>query len=217
MKKRNSKLKPIWRYLRELSIVIIGVAITLLVSNIIVSIKEHKDLNKQLDAIYAELDDNQERVEQLIADCNAHDRLKELLIQTLDKSFQVNRDTMDLYVRHIGKVSPFTYKKGAYEMFLNSGAMKSLQDRELLMDITECYLILETTKEARTKYIDIKMQEIMKLYSIISDTELVTGVLDVRDTRYRSIFNFYVSISGLAYYPEQANIAIDKVLARRRD
>lgn len=102
-------------------------------------------------------------------------------------------------------------------MFLNSGAMKSLQDRELLMDITECYLILETTKEARTKYIDIKMQEIMKLYSIISDTELVIGVLDVRDTRYRSIFNFYISISGLAYYPEQANIAIDKVLARRRD
>lgn len=139
MNKRNYKIKPIQRYLRELSIVIIGVATTLFASNIIVDIKEQKDLDTQINAIYAELNDNQELVSRLIADYNAHNRLKELFLQTLDKSVKIDKDTMNLYIRNIGKVTPFTYKMGAYEMFLNSGAMKLMKDRELLMDITECY------------------------------------------------------------------------------
>lgn len=214
MSKRNCKIKPVWRYLRELSIVIIGVAVTLFASNIIVNIKEQKDLDTQINAIYAELIDNQELVDKLIADYNAHNRLKELLTQTLDKSVTINKDTMDFYIRNVGKMTPFTYKKGAYEMFLNSGTMKLMKDRGLLMDITECYLILETTKEAHTKHIEMKTQEVMKLFAHDTDF-IVKGITDVHDPRFRSIFNFYLSVSGLGYYPAQSRIAINKVLSTR--
>lgn len=54
----------------------------------------------------------------------------------------------------------------------------------------------------------------MKLFA--NDTELLLGrIIDIENPRFRYIFNFYLSVSGLGFYPNQSRIAINKVLLKR--
>jgi len=62
------KLKQlkIGNYFRELSVVIIGVAVTLYASNAITNAKAQKDLHIQLNAVYAELEYDLQIINSLI-------------------------------------------------------------------------------------------------------------------------------------------------------
>ncbi len=112
----------------------------------------------QVGAIYTELEDNSNKLDNLIDYYQKHAHFSKLLQQNLcDPQRQLN-DSIRKYQNIIGKIVPFTFKKGAYEMFLQSGAMKLLKDRNLLLNITESYALLEIAKEQHNRYNDTKMQ-----------------------------------------------------------
>lgn len=207
------RFSKILKYFRELSIVIIGVAVTLLAGNLINSLNEDKNLQLQLNAIQLELTGNRERVEDLVNFYAEHDKLKQLLTLAITEGVEVDKDTMSLYVRNIGKIPPFTFKKGAYEMFLNSGVMKQMKDHELLIDITDSYAMLEIVKDSHNRYVEMKLQEIMKLYA--GNTKYITGDIDIKHSIFQSIVNFYISLSEQGYYAKQADLLIGKVVAEQ--
>lgn len=210
MKKRNHR--KISSYLRELSVVVIGVAITLYASNFVTSLREKKDLNQQLKAIYIELEDNIKKIDELIAHYEKASCLRIALLEFVENPQPQNRDSVHKYTYVVGRVETFTYKKGAYEMLLNSGAMKLL-DRTQLLDITESYDMLEILKESHDRYADLQTKQVEKLYDL--DTKQIIVNYDITEPQFLGIRNFFISVSGKEYYPKETKKQIEKVLSNK--
>lgn len=209
--KRFKKLRP-WNYLRELSIVIIGVAITLYAGNRISSANEKKDMRLQVSAIYTELEDNKNKLDNLIDYYQKHAHLSELLQKNLHDPQQPLNDSIRKYQNIIGRIVPFTFKKGAYEMFLQSGTMKLLKDRDLLLNITESYALLEIAKEQHDRYNDTKIQLFIPVYE--ADARMFLNT-DIQNPAEQGLLNFHTFHSGNLFYVEEAKTQIEKTLARR--
>jgi hypothetical protein len=202
-------IKKTVKYFRELSIVIIGVAITLYVGNLVGTMKEQRNLNLQLTAIAAELEFNLARVDDIIDFYERHNHLQQSIIENIDNPQQVN-DSINKPNSGIGSISSFIYKKGAYELFINSGAIHLLADRSLLWNITESYVWLELTKESAQQYFDAKMQAFFNLYNV--NTKMLMGEVDVTAPQWRSMVNFHVVVSGFERSPKEAKEQIEKTL-----
>lgn len=197
------------KYLRELSIVIIGVAVTLAASSIVNDFKEKRDLKQQLNIIHAELESNVERLDGLIDFYGRHGKLSNFLIESIENPQTGTIDSINKYSSIIGEIYPFTYKRGAYDMFLNSGAAKLLTDRNLLLDITESYTMLEIIKGDYDKYVEMKIIEIQKFNDL--GRKNIYNVIDITSPEYSNMFNFYTSIRK-GEYPVETREHIEKVL-----
>lgn len=208
-----SKKKPrkrIGSYIRELSIVIIGVAATLYAGTLINNVKEKNDLNNQLGIIHTELESNIKSLDGLIGFYNRHEQLRKFLKESIKNPQVGTNDSILKYGYTVGELYPFIYKKNAYEMFINSGAMKLMTDRNLLLDITECYTMLEIIKDDFDKYETFKMNELQKLNDLRGASSYDKSILD---PEYRNLFNFYINMQK-GDYPIDAKEHIKKILSR---
>lgn len=181
-------------YLRELSVVIIGVAVTFYVSGIIESSREQKDIKAQLSTIYDELSYNLTQLEALNKYYDNHEKVKRQLRAFIETPEKANNDSINEAARLIGKTHTFVYKKGAYGLFEDSGAIKSFKDRKLLLKISDTYTLLERCKENYLEYSNLKLNEIQKLYNM--STELLmqdSSWLNIPEAR--GILNFYLMVS----------------------
>lgn len=200
-------------YFRELSVVIIGVAVTFFISDIISTAKEERDLKLQLDAIYTELEDNLESVSKLTELYDNHIRLGGLLRQTITEPEQVNKDTLRKYVSSADYMDLFSYHKAAYEMFVNNGGMKLLSDKKLLLEIAGIYAMLEATERENSLYNALKIHEIQQLYKL--DSKRFVSRISITDPEYNGLFNFYVGV-GTGFKSKEAKERIENLLERRR-
>jgi Txe/YoeB family toxin of Txe-Axe toxin-antitoxin module len=208
------KLKQlrIGNYFRELSVVIIGVAVTLYASNAITNVKERKDMHIQLNAVYAELEVNLQIINRLIVHYDDIAQLRKYMQADYNNPEQLDSDSLRKYSRIAGQARRFVYKKGAYEMLLYSGAAKHFQDKTLLSDITECYTMMEMSKESINLHMSLKMDLIKKLYDY--DTKMIMEDIDWKHPMYRSLYNFYLVSSGGDNYLRASKELIEKVLAK---
>lgn len=206
---RIKKLK-IGNYLRELSIVVLGVAVTLFASGKINERAAQNDLKLQLRAVYAELESNMEELDRTIHNFTETRALSRYLLQNAETGW--SNDTIAKYSGIISNISNFAYKKSAYEMVVNSGAMRLIGNGRHLLDITEAYSLLEITKEVGEFYNGAKSQELMKLY----DYELTAIFnLDVHNPIYHRLFNFLAGTSGMEEPAKEADRLIRKILSEK--
>ena len=207
---KKKKSRKIGSYIRELSIVIIGVAVTLYASSIINSNKEKKDLHQQLDIICTELESNIKSLDGLIGFYDRHERLRSYLVESINNPKEGTNDSIRKYGYIIGELYLFVYKRDAYDMLLNSGAIKLMTDRYLLLDITECYSMLEIAKNDFDTYASLKLNEFQKLNDLKETTSYNKGILD---PEYRNLFNFYINMQK-GYYPVEVKEHIQNVLSK---
>lgn len=209
MGKKKPKRK-VASYIRELSIVIIGVAVTLYGGNIINRVKEKKDLKQQLSLIYTELESNVKALDGLIDFYNRHERLRKYLVESIDNPHVGTTDSIRKYEYIKGEMYPLAFKKDAYEMFSNSGGMKLMTNRSLLLDITEAYTRLEVVKTDFEKYENMRTHEFQKLNDLRETSAYGKSILDAE---YRNLFNFYVNMQK-GDYPIDVKEHIKKVLPK---
>lgn len=205
---KKKKSRRISSYIRELSIVIIGVAVTLYASTLINNTKEKKDLEQQLSLIYTELESNVKSLEGLVDYYYRHERLRKYLIESIDNPQVGTNDSIRKYEYTAGEMFVFVYKKGAYEMFLNSGAIKLMTNRNLLLDITECYTMLEIIKNDFDKYAEMKTIEFQKLNNLSKTTHNKS----ILNPEYHSLLNFYINMQK-GDYPIEVKDHLKKVLS----
>jgi hypothetical protein len=146
MNEKTSSTKNIIKYLREISVVVIGVAITLSASYWITHKNEKRDLKLYLSAVQLEIYGNKGMIE---------DRLEILqnslnyaaYLRSHDKK-SLNKDSIKSYYpeREYYNFSSFAYKKDAFEMFKISGSMRLIKDKYLLADLWNIYSDLEELK-----------------------------------------------------------------------
>ena len=158
MKKITISLSKFGKYLREISVVVIGVAITLLASYWITSRNEKRDMKLYLDAIKMELE---ESIKNLDSTMDFLQKQVEYAnyIKLHDKT-SFNLDTVIAnYGNNIWRVGQPSCNTYAFDMFKLSGSMRLMSDKDLLLSIWKCYSRLQKLDEMFTEGFRWKLEE----------------------------------------------------------
>ena len=162
MKQKETPTKTIGKYFRDFSIVVAGIAVTLYVNYQVTHQSEKRDLKLYLNAIKLELAGNiyylgEERERLLSKEFEYADYLKS------HAKNELHQDTIRYYAKD-GYVHAevIAFKAAAFEMFKSSGAMRLMQDKELMQKIWEAYFLMHRHEITLDKLEQMKMEEIRK-------------------------------------------------------
>jgi len=165
--KTKKIFKKTVKYFRELSIVVIGVAITVSIGLWINKKNNEKDLKQYLTALIMELKLNAEMFDEYAKSLQKLSRYADY-IQSHD-SKSLNQDTLNYYyssgrdgigIRYIHL--PNVLKTNVFEMFKSSGIMRQMNDKEILESIWDAYAGIIDTKLFLDLCYQIKREETMK-------------------------------------------------------
>jgi hypothetical protein len=151
--KQNFSVKPIVKYLREVSVVVIGVAITVGIGLWINNNNIRKDQKQYLDAILLELKENAEKFDDYAKDLRKSVGYSNYLHSLHRDIKSISKDSIDYYAFDNedglgwGSWNPvILYTEDAFEMFKSSGAMRQVDDKELLLSIWKVYNLMRSTQ-----------------------------------------------------------------------
>ncbi len=189
------KTKDIFRssakYLRELSIVVVGIAITFGVSNWISSRNQQKDLQRYLEMVKMELQDNLVITQQQFEFYDQTGKLAKYLYFT-GKQDNLQADSLDKYVDIMRDLKYMTYKTSAFEMLKSSGAMRLIKDKELLKSIWDCYSQLEYAKTVGDRELEIKNKEGR---NAVMENGL-SDIFKLWKPEYKRLFHYYATYTA---------------------
>jgi len=182
--KQKLSISKIGKYLREISVVVIGVAITLSVSYRISQSGEKRDFNLYLKALKLEFAGNihyinKERERLLTKEFDYAHYLKS------HEKNQLHQDTIRYYAKESYlNMEVIAFKKAAFEMFKSSGAMRLMQNKELIQEIWEAYFLMQRHEITLDKSMQMKSDYINKW-------------LDEREKTPDTVPLYYFYVSGI--------------------
>ena len=167
----KESIKKTGKYIREISVVVIGVAITLTVSYLINLKNEKRDMELHLRAIKMELQENAGDISALIKTLHPAKRYTNYLRSNEKKSLE--KDTLNSYFTLCYSTWwNFTFKTYAFEMYKNSGTMRLMNDKVLLKEIWNVYDGITILKEITDEHNRLKWTFIEKEISLVDmDTD----------------------------------------------
>jgi len=137
MKKSKNVFLKTGKYLREISVIVIGVAITLSVSQWINNRSQRQDIAIHLSAIKTELEENIALIKNIIG----HNLLPEVrytnYLISLRDGQSLNADSILSYISAWALVSQHSLQSIAFESLKNSRLMHLINDRELQLLLWE--------------------------------------------------------------------------------
>jgi len=163
MKKTKKQLKKITKYIRETSIVVIGVAITLSVSYWVTNRNEKRDTSLFLTAIKLELEENVRVLDITNQGVIQHAFKYSNYLMTHDKK-SLNADSIKSYMSIIGNMTSIMFKTNAFDMFKSSGNMRLVDNRELLLSIWDTYSFLSVVQRIFDSNSEMKTEEFKKYF-----------------------------------------------------
>ena len=168
-KKSIQTIKTIVQYLRDFSIVVAGIAVTLYVNDRITTRNEKRDLKLYLNAVKIELEENMNDIEQRIVILKRSVKYAEYL--RMNEKSSLNNDTVLSYQKNgWALISTIIFKTNAFEMLKASGTLRLVDDKELLLSIWNVYYTLDNVKDFLNKGFQIKLEELNR-YIQLSDKE----------------------------------------------
>ena len=173
MNKTKNSIGKIGKYLREVSIVVLGVAITLSVSVWISNKNEKKNMALCLSAIITELERNAAVFEENVLRLQKSIKYANYIRMNDEKS--INQDSINYYAHSSdgygwGVIeSPNIVIKDAFEMFKSFGTMRNMGNKEELVSIWEVYNRMENTQQFLDLCFQIKREESMKETQLQAD------------------------------------------------
>jgi hypothetical protein len=184
--KSKFSLKTAVRYFRDFSIVVAGIAVTLYVNYQVTNQGEKRDIKLYLNAIKLEIEENIKildvAIEGLQPSLKYSDYLKSHDKKSLDK------DTLISYQAAFYTISAYSFKTNAFEMFKNSGVMRLVDNKELLLSLWDVYDELTSVKETTEVFFPIKLEDIKKEISLLLDGQEIKGA---------PMYNYHVT--GMPY------------------
>ena len=163
MKKQvKTSMRTIVRYIRDFSIVVAGIAVTLYVNDRVTNQGEKRDVKRYLNAIIFEMEENikylDEKADNFQNSVNYANYLRS------HKKSKLVSDSINKYSDAIFSIITLSFKTTAFEMFKSSGTMRLIDNKELLLSIWETYSTLEKTKSGYDIVNQVKMDEINKTF-----------------------------------------------------
>ena len=161
MNNSKTSTNKIGKYLREISVVVIGVAITLSLSYWITNRKEERDMELYLKAIKLELEENIELLDTEAAYLEDWKNYAIYLASHDKKSLHPDSIRRGGYPG-LGTIKDIIFQTSAFEMFKVSGAMRLIADKELLQSLWKTYLNIERVKLEINTYYELKKEQLLK-------------------------------------------------------
>ena len=197
-------LKTVVRYIRDFSIVVAGIAVTLYVNDRVSGNSEKRDLKLYLNAVKMELEENirylEERKAQLPREFEYANYLK-----THEKD-NINWDIIASYARGGYADVDFVYfQMASFEMFKSSGTMRLMQNKETMLQIWKTYLKLHREEQALGTLTQIKIEEMKKW---MDEKEKNPGIIPLHNYYKNNLVQRQLEI-----YEETSQILKEVVLA----
>lgn len=163
-------------YLRELSIVIIGVLITLLITNGISSYNRQKEIKGILGFIKTELAENIEDLEWVQYRWEGEQQFFRLLLENTEDPTRIPADTLSKYSYAIGTLYSLSIKDESYELLKSSMLMQYVKEKDLLRKLSKTYGSLENLNQQLSSYTTQKMSIFLNpLFAKMSEKEIKNG------------------------------------------
>lgn len=173
--------------------VIIGIAFTFMASDWISSRNEKKDIQRHLDMVKMELENNLPIVQGLSIFYEQTKNLSNYLI-SIGKQENLQADSLKKYENVIRNVPIVSYQSGAYEMLKSSGTMRLIRDKQLLKSIIDSYSALEHAQKVGNGNMERKSN---KLFDVITENELDFELLPLmQKPENKPIFNYFSIYTG---------------------
>jgi hypothetical protein len=163
----KNTFKESGKTLRDVMVVVVGIAITFSLNNWMSNSKERKDMQLYLNAVKTELEDNLNSVENKIPLYQKAVKLSDYLRSHNQDDYQL--DSILNYQMILNGVYSFTYRTSAFEMFKMSGAMRLMKDKKLLSAIWDAYVGLEQLKAGNDFYMNQKTDLMVNYFIITRD------------------------------------------------
>ena len=185
MRKIKISIRPIVKYFRELSIVVLGVAITVGIGFWMNNNNLKKDQKQYLDTIKLELEENVKQFDYLTQWFQKSLNYAMYLHFTDKKS--LDKDTLYYYSQtdndgcgylFTGSMTAFI-STNAFEMYKSSGAMRQMKNKEKLQIIWEAYARIEMAQANIDKYFRIKEDEVMRYARLKEEGEIIDVPMQV--------------------------------------
>ena len=118
-------------YIRQTSIVVIGVLITFAGSELVTQNSEKKDIQATMSLIRDELKSNRENYESIVSEFREDERLSSLLVEYDLKHRTIPEDSLIQFRFLMGHIRSFYYSQNALDILKNSMLMQKISDKEL--------------------------------------------------------------------------------------
>ena len=148
-------------YVRQISIVVIGVLITFMGSDWVTRNSEKKDIRATMLLIKEELKSNREKYEDIVAEFQEDERLSALLAEHDLKIRIIPEDSLRQFALLMGYIRSFS-----------SMLMQKISDKELLLQLTEIYEVLDGFKATMNGYYDMKDQVMTPFNLTLTDEQM---------------------------------------------
>ena len=193
MNKTKNSIEKIRKYLGEISVVVIGVAITLSASYWITSKNEERNTTLYLNSIKLELLENKNTFDEAVKQLESCVKYANYLRSHDKKS--LCPDTIKAYSYTYYTSSSIIIKTNAFYMFKTSGNMRLMKDKELLLSIWDSYAKLDKLTQSFDKLIERKLEDIMKETQLISlpDNDSLS---DEKILKNIPMYNFYAQVNA---------------------
>ena len=143
--KQTEKSEPLFQrysvliYLRDLSIVIIGVLITLSITDAINSYNQQEEIKGMLKLVKQELEDNRKNLEFVQDRWDGEQRILLYLSENMKDVKKIPTDTLDRYSYSLGAIYSFTTKNDSYDVLKNSTIKQYIKEKDLLPKLSKVY------------------------------------------------------------------------------
>ena len=166
--KSKYSLEKVVKYIRELSIIVTGIAITIGMGFLVNNNNNKKDQKQYLNAIKIELESNARMFDWAVKWIEKSVKYAEYISTHDSKS--LNKDTLAYYAYTDNDGLGYAFSESmsarfptnAFEMFKISGAMRQIKDKELLQEIWHTYTQIDAAKQNIDRIMQIKEREALK-------------------------------------------------------
>ena len=168
------------KYLREVSVVVIGVAITLSASYWITNRNEKRDIALYLNAIKMEMEMNIKSLDEEAKYQKEWNNYRDYLLSHDKKS--IDPDSIRQWDSPgLGAIRNIIFQTSAFEMFKSSGAMRLMNDKELLQSMWQAYLDMESCRLAIDLYYTAKLEEAKKENQLENESKSIRFPIPLYD------------------------------------
>lgn len=181
---RSRKVSTKWRpgdYFKQLSVVIIGIVVTFSGSSLLERIEIRRQIRQTAQLLHAELADNLAQLDAMHDFTSQDYRIyKTFVDHYLDRVDRIPPDSVWRIYTVLTHSNTFRYRKNALETMKSSVAVQEIKDREIVLDIFDCYDKLERTFGWCAGLYDRKSDAVLDFYHTL-DREAIEKLFDQND------------------------------------
>ena len=119
-----------------------------------------------------ELKSNREKYENIVAEFREDERLSTLLAEHDLKIRAIPEDSLKQYALILGHIRGFSYTHNALDILKSSMLMQKISNKELLLQLTEVYEVLNGFKLTMDSYYDMKNQIMTPFNLTLTDEQI---------------------------------------------